>query len=114
MKRTIFTLAEARSGTLYLRNLFRLNARDCACRHETFFDVGNPTLFGPAIYDAHAGRIEKIRARLEAKRRYVEKLSGRVYFESSHSFLKSAWIAALEFFPGLQLIHLVRNPLKVA
>ncbi len=114
MKRTIFTLAEARSGTLYLRNLFRLNARDCACRHETFFDFGNPTMFGPAIYDAYAGRIEKIRARLEKKRRYIEKLHGSTYFESSHSFLKSAWVAALEFFPDLRLIHLVRNPLKVA
>ncbi|HTR42494.1 MAG TPA: hypothetical protein VMH87_12850 [Pseudomonadales bacterium] len=115
MKRTIFTLAEARSGTLYLRNLFHLNARDCDCRHETFFDFGrNPTMFGPAIYDAHAGRIEKIRARLEKKRRYIEELPGSVYSESSHSFLKSAWVAALEFFPNLQLIHLVRNPLKVA
>lgn len=114
MKKTIFTLAEARSGTLYLRNLFRLNARDCACRHETFFDFGNPTMFGPAIYDAYAGRVEKIRARLEKKRRYIEKLPGSIYSESSHSFLKSAWVAALEFFPNLQLIHLVRNPLKVA
>ena len=114
MKRTIFTLAEARSGTLYLRNLFRLNARDCACRHETFFDFGNPTMFGPAIYDAYAGRIAKIRARLEKKRCYIEKLPGSVYSESSHSFLKSAWVAALEFFPNLRLIHLVRNPLKVA
>jgi hypothetical protein len=115
MKRTIFTLAEARSGTLYLRNLFRLNARDCACRHETFFDFGrNPTMFGPAIYDAYAGRIEKIRARLEKKKRYIEKLPGSIYFESSHSFLKSAWVAAPQFFPNLRLIHLVRNPLKVA
>src|SRR5215472_16298623 len=99
MKRTIFTLAEARSGTLYLRNLFRLNARDCACRHETFFDLGNPTMFGPAIYDAYVGRIEKIRSRLEKKRRYIEQLPGSVYSESSHSFLKSACVAAPEFFP---------------
>lgn len=114
MKKVIFTLTEARSGTLYLRNLFRLNACDCACRHETFFDFGNPTMFGRAIYDAYAGRIEKIRARLKKKRRYIEKLSGSVYLESSHAFLKSAYVAALEFFPELQLIHLVRNPIKVA
>jgi hypothetical protein len=114
MKKIIFTLAEARSGTLFLRNLFRLNAPYGACRHETFFDFGNPTMFGPAIYDAYAGRIDKIRARLEKKRRYIEKLPGTFYFESSHSFLKSAWVAALEFFPNLQFIHLVRNPLKVA
>ena len=114
MKKIVFTLAEARTGTLYLRNLFRLNASNCDCRHETFFDFGNPTMFGPAIYDAYAGRIEKIRARLEKKRRYVEKLPGAAYLESSHAFLKSAWVAALDVFPDLQLVHLVRNPLKVA
>ncbi len=114
MKKIIFTLAEARSGTLYLRNLFHLNARDCDARHETFFDWGNPAMFGPAIYDAYAGRFGKIRERLERKRRFIQKLPGAVYFESSHSFLKSAHVAALDFFPGLQLIHLVRNPLRVA
>lgn len=114
MKKVIFTLAEARSGTLYLRNLFRLNASDCDCRHETFFDFGNPTMFGPAIYDAYAGRFGKIRDRLEKKRGYIQKLRGEVYFESSHAFLKSAYVAALDFFPNLQLIHLVRDPFKVA
>jgi hypothetical protein len=114
MKKIIFTLAEARTGTLYLRNLFRLNASNCDCRHETFFDFGNPTMFGPAIYDAYAGRTEKVRARLEKKRRYIEKLPGAAYVESSHAFLKSAWVAALDVFPDLQLVHLVRNPLKVA
>jgi hypothetical protein len=114
MKKVIFTLAEARSGTLYLRNLFRLNADNCDCRHETFFDFGNPTMFGPAIYDAHAGRFGKIRDRLEKKREYIQKLPGAVYFESSHAFLKSAYVSALDVFPDLQLIHLVRDPLKVA
>jgi hypothetical protein len=114
MKKIIFTLAEARSGTLYLRNLFRLNARDCDCRHETFFDIGNPTMFGPAIYDAHAGRFGNIRARLEKKRRYIQKLRGSIYIESSHAFLKSSRVAALDFFPDLRLIHLIRDPPKVA
>ena len=114
MKKVIFTLAEARSGTLYLRNLFHLNARNCDCRHETFFDFGNPTMFGPAIYDAYAGRFGKIRARLEKKRDYIQKLSGHAYIESSHAFLKSSFVAAIDFFPDLQLIHLVRDPLKVA
>jgi hypothetical protein len=114
MKKVIFTLAEARSGTLYLRNLFRLNACDCASRHETFFDFGNPPMFGPVIYDTFAGRFGKVRARLEQKRAYIQSLSETVYLESSHAFLKSAYVSALDFFPDLQLIHLIRNPLKVA
>lgn len=114
MKKVIFTLTEARSGTLFLRNLFRLNARDCDCRHETFFDFGNPTMFGRAIYDAQAGRIGRIRERLEKKRRYIQRLPGSAYIESSHAFLKSAYIAALDVFSELQLVHLIRDPMKVA
>ena len=110
----IFTLTSARSGTLYLRNLFRNNVRDCLCRHEPFFDLGNPTLFGPAIYDAYAGRLDRIRARLARKRDYLARRRTRVYLESSHAFLKSAYLAALEFFPDLRLIHLIRDPLMVA
>jgi hypothetical protein len=114
MKKVIFTLAEARSGTLYLRNLFRLNACDCASRHETFFDLGNPPMFGRVIYDAYAGRFGKVRARLEKKRAYIQNLAQAVYLESSHAFLKSAHVSALDFFPDLHLIHLIRNPFKVA
>jgi hypothetical protein len=114
MKRTIFTLASARSGTLFLRDLFRLNAVDCVSRHEPFFDWGNPTMFGPAVYDAYAGRVERLRARLIKKRNYIERLPGAIYLESSHAFLKSAYLAAWEVFPDLRLVHLIRDPLKVA
>jgi hypothetical protein len=114
MKTVIFTLTSARSGTLYLRSLFQRNVPGCVCRHEPFFDWGNPTLFGPAIYDAYAGRRDRIRARLLKKRAYLERLNGKAYLESSHAFLKSAYLEALEVFPDLRLIHLVRDPLKVA
>ncbi len=114
MKATIFALTNARSGTLYLRNLFRLNAVDCDCRHEVFFDWQNPTMFGRAIYDAYAGRFIRIRALLAKKRAYIERLPGSIYLESSHSFLKSVYVAAMEFFPNLKLVHLVRDPVKVA
>jgi hypothetical protein len=114
VKQVIFTLASARSGTLYLRSLVRLNTRGCVCRHEPFFDWGNPTMLGPAIYDAYAGRLDQLRARLARKREYIERLPGKAYLESSHAFLKSAYRVALELFPELQLIHLIRDPLKVA
>ena len=114
MKQVIFTLANARSGTLFLCELFRRNARDCTCRHEPFFDWGNPTLLGPAICDAYAGRLERLRGRLAKKRDYIERLDHAAYLESSHAFLKSAYLVALEFFPQMQLIHLIRDPVKVA
>lgn len=114
MKQVIFTLTTARTGTLYLEHFFRRNVRACVCRHEPFFDWGNPTLFGRAIYDAHAGRVDRIRQLLERKRRYLERWPGRAYLETSHAFLKSAYLVALEVFPDLRLIHLIRDPLKVA
>src|SRR3974390_419138 len=89
MKQVIFTLSSARSGTLFLRNIFRNNIRDSTCRHETFFDWGNPTLLGPAIYDAYAGRLDRLRRLLARKRDYVNRQNGRIYLESSHAFLKS-------------------------
>jgi hypothetical protein len=114
MKRIFFTLASARSGTLYLRGIFQNNVRDCDCRHEPFFDWGNPTLFGPAIYDAYAGRIERIKERLLKKKRYVDRLAGSIYLESSHAFSKSSYVAALDVFPQLELIHIIRDPFRVA
>ena len=114
MKLVIFTLTSARSGTVYLRHLFQNNVRDCVCRHEPFFDWGNPTMFGHAIYDAHAGRLDRLRQLLLKKRSYIERLPGRIYLESSHAFLKSAYRVAPEIFPELRLVHLIRDPLKVA
>ncbi|MFO1500001.1 MAG: hypothetical protein U1G07_16685 [Verrucomicrobiota bacterium] len=114
MNSVIFTLTSARSGTHYLKALFQHNVRNCVCRHEPFFDWGNPTLFGRAIYDAHVGRLDRVKAQLAKKRQYISHLQGDVYVETSHAFLKSAYVAAMDFFPQLQLVHLIRDPLKVA
>ncbi|HVU99799.1 MAG TPA: hypothetical protein VHH88_00460 [Verrucomicrobiae bacterium] len=114
MDRVFFTLASARSGTLYLKGLFQNNIPDCHCRHEPFFDWGNPTLLGPAIYDAFAGRLDRVRALLARKRAHVDRLNASLYLESNHAFLKSAYLVALEFFPEMRLIHLIRDPLKAA
>jgi hypothetical protein len=113
-KLTIFTLCSARSATLYLKHLFQNNLNNCICRHEPFFDWGNPTLFGGTIYNAYAGRIPAVRSLLLKKRRYIERLPGTVYLESSHAFLKSAFVAAYDVFPDLRLVHLIRDPVKVA
>ncbi|MFN7140890.1 MAG: hypothetical protein ACK4UN_16280, partial [Limisphaerales bacterium] len=114
MPMTIFTLTSARSGTLYLKGLFEKNVKDCVCRHEPFFDIGNPTLFGRAIYDAQRGNLDRIRQLLAKKRNYIRGLNAPVYLETSHAFLKSAYVAALEFFPDMRLIHVIRDPLKIA
>jgi len=113
-KMILFTLTSARSGTLYLRELFRHNVRGCVSRHEPFFDWGNPTLFGRVIFEVHAGRRDRIRKLLAKKQAYIERTNGSVYLESSHAFLKSAYVAAMEYFPEMRLIHLIRDPMKVA
>ena len=112
--RTVFTLASGRSGTSFLRGLLRRNVPGCVVRHEPFLDPGNPTMFGLPIYDHSAGNLEPIRDLLRKKARRIRRYLPRVYIETSHAFLKSYWDLAPEFFPDMQVVHLVRNPLQVA
>ena len=114
MTMVIFALTSGRSGTHYLKDLLANNVADCTARHEPYLDWGNPTLFGRAIDDAEEGHLDRIRALLTRKKQYLERLPTRVYIEASHAFLKSAYVAAMEFFPEMKLIHLIRDPLAVA
>jgi len=109
---TIFTLASGRSGTHFLYQLIRRNAKNCTARHETY--GLNPSMFGRPIYDHATGNSERIRKLLARKRRIVERCRTEFYAETSHAFLKSWFHLATGFFPGLKLIHLIRDPLKVA
>ena len=112
--KAVFCLTNARSGTRFLCGLLRRNARGCVVRHETFLDPGNPSMFGRPIYDHWAGDYGALRALLERKRAWVARRAPGVYVETSHAFLKSYWDIAPDFFPEVQLIHLIRNPLEAA
>jgi hypothetical protein len=109
---TVFTLASGRSGTHFLYQLIRRNAVDCVARHETY--GFNPSMFGRPIYDFAVGDNDLIRRQLQRKKQIVESFRGKKYVETSHAFLKSWFHLALEFFPGLKFVHLVRDPLYVA
>jgi hypothetical protein len=109
---TIFTLASGRSGTHFLYELFRRNAADCCCRHEPY--GWNPSMFGRPIYDRAVGETASIRRLVERKAGIIGRCGQAAYVETSHAFLKSWCDLALEFFPNLKLVHLVRDPLKVA
>jgi hypothetical protein len=109
---TIFTLASGRSGTHFLYELIRRNAKNCTARHETY--GLNPSMFGRPIYDHATGNHEPIRKLLERKRRLVDRCRTDFYAETSHAFLKSWFHLATEYFPRMKLVHLIRDPLKVA
>jgi hypothetical protein len=109
---TIFTLASGRSGTHFLYQLIRNNARDCVARHETY--GYNPSMFGRPIYDHAVGQQHRTRQLLARKQRIIERCGSSSYVETSHAFLKSWCNLAPEYFPRLKLVHLVRDPLKVA
>jgi len=109
---TIFTLASGRSGTHFLYELIRRNAKNCTVRHETY--GLNPSMFGRPIYDYATGNNELIRALLARKRRIVDRCRTGFYVETSHAFLKSWFHLATEYFPSIKLVHLTRDPLKVA
>ena len=109
---TIFTLASGRSGTHFLFELIRQNARNCVARHETY--GWNPSMFGRPIYDHAVGDRQRSRKLLERKRRIIERSCANAYVETSHAFLKSWFDLAPEFFPQIKLVHLIRDPLHVA
>nr|AXL06671.1 hypothetical protein AYK20_03255 [uncultured bacterium] len=109
---TIFTLASGRSGTHFLYELFRRNAADCCCRHEPY--GWNPSMFGRPIYDRALGDTPAIRRLAERRARIIRNCGRPTYVETSHAFLKSWSDLAPELFPNIKLVHLVRDPLKVA
>ena len=71
-------------------------------------------MFGRPIYDHAVGEQAYTRRLLERKKKVIERCGANVYAETSHAFLKSWHDLAPEYFPNLKLVHLVREPLKVA
>lgn len=72
-------------------------------------------MFGRAIYDHAVGNEAAVRKLAERKRQAIQGYSRAAgYAETSHAFLKSWADIAIEFFPKMKLVHLVRNPLSVA
>ncbi len=110
---TTFCLASGRSGTHFLYEILRRNTRGVVCRHEPY--LWNPSMFGRAIYDHAVGNEAAVRKLAERKRQAIQGYSRAAgYAETSHAFLKSWADIAIEFFPKMKLVHLVRNPLSVA
>jgi hypothetical protein len=112
--RAVFALTSGRSGTRFLCELLRRNARGCRVEHEPYFRPRNPTMFGLPIWDRQAGNLDAVRRLAAMKRDAVARCRAEVYIETSHAFLKSWWDLAPGLFPGLRLIRLVRHPLRVA
>lgn len=108
----IFALTSGRSGTKYLSGLFNSNIDNCVSKHESY-----PYMFGKPIYWYQKGEIDKIRKRFKRKKKKIEKYARNkkdVYIETNNAFLKSFSDVAIEAFPDMKLVHLIRNPLEVA
>ncbi|MDX1966510.1 MAG: hypothetical protein SFV23_05010 [Planctomycetaceae bacterium] len=109
---TCFTLSSGRSGTHYLASFLQANTRECVVVHESYF--ANPSMFGPPIYARQAGDKATIREWLQRKQKYIARYAPKTYIETSHAFLKSYSELAPEYFPNIRVLHVVRDPLKVA
>jgi hypothetical protein len=105
--KTIFVLSNGRSGTKFLSELFRINAINCVSKHEPF-----PDMFGRPIYWYHEKEYQKIKKLFLIKKKRLNRIKKDFYLESNHAFLKSFSDIAIEYFPDMKLLHLVRNPLK--
>ena len=112
--KTIFALASGRSGTRFLSHLLRNNINNAVCRHEPYFDWGNPSMFGPPIYARTHGNLDEVKTQLTKKSKFIDRLNTETYIESSHAFLKSYYDLAGEFFPNSKFVHQIRHPLKTA
>lgn len=71
-------------------------------------------MFGRAIYDFAIGERKRTQELLLRKRCAIERCGASTYVETSHALLKSWFDVARDFFPQLKLVHLIRDPLKVA
>jgi hypothetical protein len=71
-------------------------------------------MFGGPIYDHSHGRLDQVRHQLSRKQHFIARRRCSVYVETSHSFLKSYYDLALEYFPNSRFVHQVRDPLKTA
>jgi hypothetical protein len=106
----IFAMASERSGTKYLAELFKYNIKKCVSKHEPFFF----DMFGKPIYWYQQNEIQKIRRLFKLKKLIIDSYHADVYVEMSHAFLKSFAEVAMEFYPNMKLIHVLRNPLESA
>jgi hypothetical protein len=66
------------------------------------------------IFDHATENLEAVRKQVGQKRDTISRYGAPVYVETSHAFLKSWWDLAADYFPQLQVLHLIRNPLEVA
>lgn len=110
---TVFLLGNGRSGTRFLCGLFRNNAADCTAVHEPYLRRGRPAMFGLPIYDHTHGHTGELRRAWETKHRGILSYRTQWYVETNHAFLMSFADLAIESFPDMKLIHVIRNPLNV-
>ena len=105
----VFVLASGRSGTRFLSGIFKNNVKNCISKHEP-----KPDMFSKSIYYYKEGIFDLIDKEFKKKKQKIMNYNYDVYIETNHSFLKSFSDVAIITFPNMKLIHLIRNPLKVA
>lgn len=71
-------------------------------------------MFGRPIYDHATGNHAAVRKLVQRKADTIRRKRGGAYIETSHAFLKSYYDVACDYFPQMKLVHLIRDPLKVA
>ena len=107
--KTVFVLASGRSGTKFLSGLFKNNIKNCVGKHEP-----RPDMFGKPIYWYCKGETNKINNVFLKKKNRIDNYNTNIYIETNHAFLKSFSDVTMQHYPDMKVIHLIRNPVKVA
>lgn len=112
VKNFIFVATTGRSGTLTLVDIFSRIA-NCTALHEPY-PAMNGNILRAASYgdEQHVDQFYKVRKSVNIRR---AALGSETYLEANHLFIKTfVKHAAIDFRERLKVIHLVRDPAKVA
>jgi hypothetical protein len=71
-------------------------------------------MFGKAIYASSTGNMELLEKLFAKKKKRIESTKKGNYFESNHAFLKSFANLAIQHYPDMKLVRVIRDPLMVA
>ena len=108
----IFTATTGRSGTKTLTRIFSV-IENCASYHESQPIMNGELMINRDFFDDPRTRFVYKYVKSLNIRRFAK--GGRYYFEGNHEFIKSFHDYVIDDFQGkVKVIHLYRNPVKMA
>lgn len=112
LKNIIFTATTGRSGTLTLVDILN-HIPDCKAEHEPYPAMFDEILFAKSFNNENF--VKTTYWHIKSMNLWRASIGFKHYFESNHMFIKTyIEYAAIDFKDRIIIIHLTRDPIKVA